>query len=97
MRANYETAFERETDCVCRIVNENPHKAEYAAVIVPVQQMPVRRQSAKCVRVARRILGVISTVCATLTVVAAVIGNWQSAFAGTAVLLVVMMSARVTE
>ena len=97
MRANYETAFERETDMVCGIVERNPHKNEYMAMIVPVQSMQARRQSAKCMRTARRILGIASTVCATLTVVAAINGNWQSAFAGAAMLILAMFCARITD
>lgn len=96
MRANYETAYERETDMVCGIVASNPHKNEYAAVVVPVNLL-ARRRSAKCVRTARRILGIASTVCATLTVVAAVNGNWQSAFAGASLLILAMFCARITE
>ena len=99
MRANYETAYERDTDMVCGIVERNPHKNEYMAVVVPVQQMhsQVKRQSAKCARTARRILGIASTVCATLTAVAAVNGNWQSAFAGAALLILAMFCARITD
>ena len=95
MRANYETAFERETDLVCEIVERNPHKNEYAAFVAPVHQQ--QRKSAKCVRAARKILGIACTVCATLTVVAALNGAWQSAFAGSAMLIVALLSARITE
>lgn len=99
LKASYETAFERDTDMVCGIVERNPHKNEYAAVIVPVQQMSsqVKRQSAKCQRTARRILGIASTVCATLTAVAAINGNWQSAFAGASMLILAMFCARITD
>lgn len=99
LRENYETAFERETDLVCGIVERNPHKNEYEAVIVPVQRMnsQVKRQSAMCVRLARKALGIACTVCATLTAVAALNGDWQSAFAGAAMLIVAGACARISK
>lgn len=99
MKENYDTAFERETDLVCGIVARNRRKNEYEAVIVPVRQMnsQVKRQSAKCVRMARKAMCIACTVCATMTAVAALGGDWQSAFAGAAMLLVAQICARITD
>lgn len=95
MRANYETAFERETDCVCRIVENNPHRNSYTAMIVPEEE-PVRR-GGKARRQAGTVLAVLNTALATLTVIAATSGDWKSAFAGAAVLLVLCALARITD
>lgn len=96
MRANYETAYERETDMVCRIVNDNRREPEYEAVLVKVGER-AEQQRVRCRKAAQRILATVSTVCATLTAVAACNGNWQSAFAGAGLLLILAAGARITE
>lgn len=78
----YETSFEKETDEVLRIM---------------AQPRPNRRQAAKVKRQALGLLGVINTACATLTAVAAFNGAWQSAFAGAAILVVLIVTGRVVK
>lgn len=82
MRAAYQTAYELETDEVLKIM---------------AQPRPMRRQAAKVKRQALGILGVVTTACATLTAVAAFNGAWQSAFAGAAILVVLIVTGRVVK
>ena len=94
IRTVYETAYERETDIACRIVAERP-----------VREMPMKderraeiaRRSAKCRRSAMRLLDAICAVGATLTVLAAVNGDWQSAFAGASLVGFIALCARITK
>lgn len=82
MRAAYQTAYELETDEVLKIM---------------AQPRPNRRQAAKVKRQALGLLGVMNTACATLTAVAAFNGAWQSAFAGAAILVVLIVTGRVVK
>ena len=81
MRAAYQTAYELETDEVLKIM---------------AQPRP-KRKAKVCKRQATSILTVMNTALATLTVVAACNGSWQNAFAGAALLLVLMVTGRVVK
>lgn len=81
MRTAYQTAYELETDEVLKIM---------------AQPRPKRRAKA-CKRQAGTIISVVNTVLATLTVIAASTGDWQSAFAGSVLLLVMVLTGRVME
>lgn len=79
IKADYELAFERETDEVLKIMaRPRPH-----------------RQAKACKRQAMGLLRVINTAIATLTVVAACNGDFHSAFIGAALLLVLVVTGRV--
>ena len=81
MRVAYQTAYELETDEVLKIM---------------AQPRP-KRKAKVCTRQAVSILTVMNPALATLTVVAACNGSWQNAFAGAALLLVLMATGRVVK
>ena len=83
MKAIYETAYELEPDQVIGIVEKRPERPARMA-------RRARRQGGM-------ILSVVNTVCATLTVIAASTGDWQSAFAGSILLLILVLTGRVLE
>ena len=95
MRAAYHTAFEQETDSVLQIVASNKREPKYTAVLVPAQQ--VNSEERKCRKTAALIMNTMNTACATLTAVAAFNGAWQSAFAGAAILVVLIVTGRVVK
>lgn len=95
MRTVYETAFERETDSVLQIVASNKREPEYAAMVMPVKQ--ASGEERKCRKTAALIMNTLETACATLSVVSAVNGDWQSAFVGAAILLALIMTGRVVK
>ena len=80
----YQTAYELETDKVLDIVATRPERE-------------VKRASAKCRRQAIALLNTIETILATLSVVAAVNGDFQSAFIGSSLLLVLIVTGRVAR
>lgn len=81
IKTDYELAFERETDKVLDIM---------------ARPRP-HRQANVCKRHAMGLMTALNTATATLTVIAAVNGDWQSAFAGAAVLLVMVLAGRVAK
>lgn len=80
MRCSYETAYERETDEVLKIMARTR------------AGKPRRKQKAR--RQAGAILVAVQTATAALTVIAAAVTDFESAFIGAALLLALTMSAR---